>query len=220
MFWFAALIYPGIIVLCLLLALFAYMWYKKRVRLLDMDTETAGVITRLIEPKPNPKNPDAELMNRMWVEYTVDGKEYKTYMHRKVSAASYQEGQEVTVIYDPEKPSRAVPKDFDSAKDYWKTFPIVMLLFAGMFLLIMVYSLKDILGLSDRGEKIYKIAFNFALSAGIIAGIIAFRRSDSYRREKEKDPKSAKADLLAAVVILGKFRFDAIFDLIFYVILK
>ncbi|MBR4627691.1 MAG: DUF3592 domain-containing protein [Ruminococcus sp.] len=219
MFWFAALIYPGIIVLCLLLALFAYIWYKKRMRLFETGTETSGIITRLIEPKPNPKNPNAELMYRMWIEYTVDGKTYKTYMHRKVSAASYQEGQEVTVIYDPEKPSRAVPKDFDGAKDYWKVFPIVLLCFAGVFLLIMVYSLKDVLDLSFRGEKIYGVVFSFAVSAGIIAGMIAMVRSDYYRREKEKDPKSAKATLLMAVPILGKFLFDAVFDLVFYIIL-
>lgn len=219
MFWLVALIYPGIVALCLLAALFAYIWYKNRVRLLDMDTVTTGTVVKLIEPKPNPKNPNAELMYRMWIEYTVDGRTYKTYMHRAVSKASYQEGQEAEVIYDPDKPSRAVPKDFDGAKDYWKVFPIVLLCFAGAFLLITVYSLKDILGLSDRGEKIYKIAFNFALSAGIIAGIIAFRRSDFYRREKEKDPKAAKADMLVPVTVICKLLFDAIFDLVFYIIL-
>lgn len=220
MFIFAALIYPGLTFLCLLLTLFVYSWYKKRMCLLSIDTKTSGIITKLIEPRPNPRNPNAELFYRMWIEYSVDGRTYKTYMHRKVSDASYQEGQEVTVIYDPDKPSRAVPKDFEGAKDYWITFPIVTLAFTVVFLLVTIYSLKDVLDLSYRAEKIYGIVFNFVISAGIIAGMIAFHRSNYYRREKEKDPKSAKGNLIAAVAILGKFLFDAIFDLIFYVILK
>ena len=219
MFIFAALIYPGLTILCLILTLFVYSWYKKRMRLLSMNTETSGIITKLIEPSPNPRNPNAELFYRMWIEYSVDGRTYKTYMHRKVSDASYQEGQEVAVIYDPDKPSRSVPKDFEGAKDYWITFPIVTLAFTVVFLLVTIYSFKDVLDLSCRAEKIYGIVFNFVISAGIIAGMIAFRRTDVYRREKEKDPKGMRASMLMAVMIIGKFMLDAVFDLVFYIIL-
>ena len=220
MYLFSSLIYPGAALILLLITLGTYIWYKKRLRLLDMSTETTGVITKLAEPKPNPRNPDAELLYRMWIEYTVNGKKYKTYMHREVSKGSYQEGQEVTVVYDPDKPSRAMPKDFSGAKSYWVSFPIMFLCLAVVFVLITIHSLPDVLDMSSYGSTVFGIVFNFCISAGIIAGIIAFRRSDYYRREKEKDLKSAKGNIIAAVAILGKFLFDAIFDLIFYVILK
>ena len=219
MYLFAAVIYPGAAVLFLLLTIAAYVWYKKKLRLFGTSDETSGIITKLTVPRTNPKNPDAEPVCHMWVEYTVNDRTYKTYMHRKISAASYQEGQEVTVLYDPAKPSNAVPKDFDGAKEYWLILPIASLCFFAVFSLLSIYTLKDLLDLSSRGETIYKIVFNFTLSAGIIAGMIAFRRTDVYRREKEKDPKGMRASMLMAVMIIGKFMLDAVFDLVFYIIL-
>jgi len=220
LYLFASLLLPGLTAVFLLITPFTYIWYKKHLRLLDMSTETTGVITKLTETKPNPRNPDAEQFYRLWAEYTVDGRTYKTYMQREISKATYQQGQEITIIYDPDKPSRAVPKDFDGAKRYWVSFPLIMLCFSAVFVLFALYSLPDVLEMSDHSKIIYKIVFNFTISAGIIAAMIAFSRSDCYRREKEKNPRSARATLLMAIPILGKLLVDAISDLIFYVILK
>jgi len=220
MYIFAALIYPSLTAVCLLIALFSFLWYRKQLKVLTMTTETSGVINKLIEPKPNPKNPGAELYYRMWIEYSVDGKTYKTYMYREASKASYQEGQEVTVIYDPDKPSRAVAKDFENAKNQWLILPVSFGAIAAVFLLIAIHSLPDVLNMSSRNETIFGIVFNFCISAGIIAGMLVFSRSGYYRREKEKNPKSTKGMLASAVLIIGNFLFDAIFDLVFYVILK
>ena len=215
MYWLASMFFPGMTVFCLILAAFSYVWYKKQIRLLSMTTETSGSIVKLVEPKINPKQQDPEPVYRIWTEYTVNEKKYKTYMYRKASAASYQEGQEMLVIYDPDNPSRAVAKDFEDAKNYWLVFPIACLTFAAVFAMLFIYTLPDVLNMSEKNKTIYKIVFNLFFSAASVVLSAVYICGGFYRREKEKNPKNAKSFIAVMAVIFAETLFDAVFDIIF-----
>jgi len=145
-------IYAAVTFLIGLSALMTFMWYRRRLRLFELTAETEGIITKITKGSfaisPEPKGPVYSIR----VEYTVDGRDYKTSMQCENGDKEFTEGQAVTVLYDPEKPSRAIPKDFnrEHALYYWRMLVILALILFAAAILVTGLTLPQTLGLSKE----------------------------------------------------------------------
>lgn len=209
------IIYAAVTLAIGIAALCTIFWYHKKLHLLELTEETSGVITKITQSSLG-TTPDSTVTARqIKVKYTINGKDYRTSMQYQGDRI-FEIGQEATVLYDPEDPSRAIPKDFkrEHAEYYWRILVILAVILCVIAFCITIFTLPNTLGLSNEEEKKFKIGRNAFF---VIAMPIAYhfvRRSESYKAEKKRDPKGTRSAFLGGAALWGKFLIDLIWDII------
>ncbi len=215
------IIYAVVTALTVLFAVYMILWYRKKISLFELTEETTGIITKItkgsLSVSPKPKG---QVYN-VKVRYTIDGTDHMTSMQYEEDDQVLSEGQAVTVLYAPEDPSRAIPKDFkrEHAEYYWRMLVILAVILCVIALCITILTLPDTLGLSKEEEKKFKIGRNAFFVIAMPIAYYFVRRSKSYKAEVERDPKDAKKTFFTALALWGNFLISLIFDIVFYVIL-
>jgi len=200
-------IYAAVTLLTILFAVYMYFWYRKKESLFKLTEETTGVITKMTKGSfavsPEPKGP----VYNIKVKYTIDGKEYKTVMQCEEGDPPLSEGQAVTVLYDPEKPSKAIPKDYnhEHAKYYWRMLVILSVILCVAAVCVTAFTAPDTLRMSVETERIYKICTESFAVVAMPVTYFLIRRTDDFKKEKERDPKGTKRSFFAALALWGDF---------------
>lgn len=210
------IIYVSVTILTVLFAVYMFLWYRKKVKLFELTEETTGIITKMtkgsfaVSPKPK-----GQVYN-IKVNYTIDGIDYKTNMQCEEGDPALSEGQAVTVLYDPKNPSRAIPKDFkrEHAEYYWRMLVILSVILCVVAACITVYTAPDLLRMSVKTERIYKISMKTFVVIALPVTHFLVRRTESYKAEKQRDPKGTRNAFLTAMALWFKFLIDFIWDII------
>lgn len=210
------IIYAVVTALTVLFAVYMILWYRKKVSLFELTEETTGIITKMtkgsfaVSPKPK-----GQVYN-IKVNYTIDGIDYKTNMQCEEGDPALSEGQAVTVLYDPKNPSRAIPKDFkrEHAEYYWRMLVILSVILCVVAACITVYTAPDLLRMSVKTGRIYKLSMKTFVVIALPVTHFLVRRTESYKAEKQRDPKGTRNAFLGGAALWGKFLIDFIWDII------
>lgn len=208
-------IYAAITLLIGFFAIYTIFWYRKKLTLLDLTDEISGTITKITKSNLGTTPGSTTPAQQVKIKYNVNGRSYTTSMQYQ-GERSFEVGQEAIVLYDPDKPSRAIPKDFkrEHAEYYWRMLVILAVILCVIAFCITIFTLPNTLGLSNEEEKKFKIGRNAFF---VIAMPIAYhfvRRSESYKAEKKRDPKGTRSAFLGGAALWGKFLIDLIWDII------
>lgn len=209
------IIYAAVTLAIGIAALCTIFWFHKKLHLLELTEETSGVITKITQSSLG-TTPDSTVMARqIKVKYTINGKDYRTSMQYQGDRI-FEIGQEATVLYDPDKPSRAVPKDFEpeKARYYWKLCMILMIGFFVVALIVTGITLPNTLGLSKETKRRYDFGMHLFFTAAMPIAYFRFSRTESYKAEKKRDPKGTRSAFLGGAALWGKFLIDLIWDII------
>ena len=198
------------------LTVYSFIWYKRKVKLFELTEETTGIITKISKGRiAVNSHPKGQVYN-ISIRYTIDGKDYTTSMQYEGDDKSFEEGQALTVLYDPEKPSRAIPKDFDHdhAMYYWRMFVILAIILFVIAVCVTMFTAPNTLLMSRETELKYKICTEAFGVIAIPTVLLFIRRTDEYKNEMERDPKGSKRTLIGAAAIWGDCLISLIFNII------
>jgi len=200
-------IYVSFTLLTIIFAAYMFLHYKNKEKLFELTDETTGVITKMTKGSfavsPEPKGQVYSIK----VRYTIDGKDYMTGFQCEDEDKRYSEGQAVAVLYDPDKPSRAIPKDFkrEHAVYYWRVLVILSAILCVVAVCVTAYTTPDTLRMSAKAELIYKICVEAFAVVALPVTYFLIRRTDDFKKEKERDPKGSKRNFFAALALWCNF---------------
>ena len=175
------------------LAVYSFIWYKRNVKLFELTEETTGIITKIAKGSIAVNSHPKGQVYKVSIRYTIDGKDYTTSMQYESGDKSFEEGQALTVLYDPEKPSRAIPKDFDHdhAMYYWRMFVILAIILFVIAVCVTLFTAPNTLLMSRETELKYKICTEALAVIAIPASFFFIRRTEDYKNEMERDHKNS-----------------------------
>lgn len=190
--------------------------YTKRKKLLDHDTFTTGIITVVKKSKTSFKAVEGKDIYSLSAEYTVDGRTYTTTIGVNANEGDFPEGQTIEIIYDMKKPSNAVPRIYADSSEINKMSLLVGLLPFIFMTIGVVLAAPHLLSMSRENERIYNIISRTALAVLTGAYLIRYLRSETYKKELQKNSKSAKSSIASAAFIIT----DCIFKVLTELFLK
>lgn len=200
-------IYVSFTLLTIIFAAYMYFWYRKKKTLFKLAEETTGIVTKIVKGSfavsPEPKGP----VYNIKVQYTIDGRNYYTKMQCEDGDKHFTEGQAVTVLYNPEKPSMAIPKDYnhDHAIYYWRMLVILSVILCVLCVCVTAYTAPNALRMSAKTELRYKICVEAFAVVALPVTYFLIRRTDDFKKEKERDPKGSKRNFFAALALWCNF---------------
>ena len=132
---------------------------------------------------------------------------------------SFQEGQSVTVLYDESKPRHSYVKGDKEPQLAWRNYMIVSVILFALCAIVLIMTMPLTLGFSRMQKERFNFVMHIFFFLFAIAGLIIYPRTKEYKN-KRKNGISARKELGAFILILGKTGFDLIWDIIEMLITK
>ena len=206
------------VVLCLtvitaMIMLYAIRWYILKKDISTLTSEAEGNIVRIInQPYKDPDSGDDKIMYTVKVDFSTDGRRYKTVMKTNDDEFSFQEGQSVTVLYDEKNPRHSIIKGDKDHKIILREYVIAAIIIFVIAATIFVITIPSTLGFSRDQKKIFDTVMNGIFFLTGLAGLIIYPRTKTYKSQRKKGV-SAKKELAVFILIISKTGFDLIWSL-------
>ena len=163
-----------------------------RKKLLTIGTVTTGVVTKAEKTKSGVKVEKDEDIYKIKAEYAVDGKTYTTSMGYSTSKLDLDEGQAIEIVYDEKNPSKAVPKRYADCEKVSRLSIILGLVIFFLCFFVTVITMPTTLHMSKEGKSLHTIIIHAIFAVFVLLYFVIGRRTESYKKECEKDPKTMK----------------------------
>ena len=214
------ILYLCITIVSALFMLYMIHWYIQKKDISSLTSEADGEIVKVT--KQDYKEPDSEEKKTVYtlkVAYSVSGRQYKTSMRTIEEGGSYQEGQSVTVMYDKNKPRHSYVKGDKEPQLVWRNYMIVSVILFALCVIVLIMTMPLTLGFSRTQKERFNFVMHIFFFLFAIIGLIVYPRTKEYKKKRENGI-SARKELGAFILIIGKTGFDLIWDIIEMLIKK